>query len=64
MKRNILSIGLAVETLALLGALVLHSRPISVDVHVAHHAAIADLERAAEDFTALVVSLNSSWSNV
>jgi hypothetical protein len=33
-------------------------------VHVAHHAAIADLERAAEDFTALLVSLNSSWSNV
>ena len=64
MKRSILSIGLAVATLALLGALVLQSRPISVDVHVAHHAAIAELERAAEDFTALVVSLNSSWSNV
>jgi len=63
MKRTILSIGLAVAALALLGALVLQSRPVSVDVHVAHHAAIADLERTAEDFTALVVSLNSAWEN-
>jgi len=64
MKRSIIGIGLAAAALALLAALVLQSRPMSVDVHVAHHAAIADLERTAEDFTALVVSLNSSWSNV
>ncbi len=64
MKRSILGIGLAVAALALLGALVLQSRPVSVDVHVAHYAAIADLERSAEDFNALVAGLNSAWANL
>jgi signal transduction histidine kinase len=64
MKRNLLSIGLAAAALALLGALVLQSRPIAVETHVAHHAAIADLERTSEDFSALVADLNSAWANV
>ncbi len=64
MKRSILSIGLAVAALALLGALVLQSRPVSVDVHIAHHAAIADLERTGDDFIALVNSVDTAWANV
>ncbi len=64
MKRSILSIGLAVAALALLGALVLQSRPVPVDVHIAHHAAIADLERTADDFNALVDSIDTAWANV
>ena len=64
MKRSILSIGLAVAALALLGALVLQSRPVPVDVHIAHHAAIADLERTADDFNALVNSVDTAWINV
>ena len=63
MKRSILAIGLAVAALALLGTLVLQSRPMPVDVHVAHHAAIADLERTAEDFHSLLAALNSAWAS-
>ena len=63
MKRSILAIGLAVAALALLGTLVLQSRPVPVDVHVAHHAAIADLERTAEDFNSLITALNSAWAS-
>jgi len=64
MNRSILTVGLAAAALALLGALVLQSRPIAVDVHVSHHAAIADLQRTAEDFSSLLASLSSSWSNL
>ncbi|MGI9258573.1 MAG: sensor histidine kinase, partial [Gammaproteobacteria bacterium] len=64
MKRSILSIGLAVAALALLGALVLQSRPVPVDVHIAHHAAVADLERTGDDFSALVTSIDTAWINV
>ena len=63
MKRIILTIGLSVAALALLGALVLQSRPVPVYVHVAHHAAIADLERTAEDFSSLITALNSAWAS-
>ena len=64
MKRNLLSIGLAVAALALLGALVLQSRPVSVETHVAHHAAIQDLKRTSVDYDVLVADLNSTWVNV
>ncbi len=63
MKRNILAIGFAVAALALLGTLVLQSRPVPVDVRAAHHAAIAELERTAEDFNSLVTGLNSAWAS-
>ena len=63
MKRIILTIGLSVAALALLGTLVLQSRPVPVYVHVAHHAAIADLERTAEDFSSLITALNSAWAS-
>jgi signal transduction histidine kinase len=64
MKRSFLSIGLAVAALALLGALVLQSRPVPVDVHIAHHAAVADLARTGDDFNALVNSIDTAWINV
>jgi signal transduction histidine kinase len=64
MKRSILSIGLAVVALALLGALVLESRPVPVEVHVAHHGAIADLQRTTDDFNALVTGITTAWANV
>jgi signal transduction histidine kinase len=61
MKRRIVAVGLAVAALALLAALVFQSRPVPVEVHLAHHTAVADLERVAEDFKTLVTTLESAW---
>jgi len=60
MKRSILLIGLA----APLGIFLLQSRPVSDEVHAAHLAAIADLERTAEDFSSLTTTLESAWASV
>jgi len=47
----------------LLTALLFQSRSVSVEVHLAHHTAIAELERVGEDFKALVATLESAWQN-
>ncbi len=64
MMRSILMIGLAVVALAPLAVFVLQSRPVPVDVHDAHRAAIADLESTAEDYSSLTTTLNSAWESV
>ncbi len=64
MKRSILMIGLALVALAPLAVFVLQSRPVPEGVHDAHRAAIADLERTAEDYSSLTTTLNSAWATV
>lgn len=61
--RRILIIGLVVAALVPLAKFVLQSRPVPVAVHDAHLAAIADLERTAEDYSALTTTLNSAWTS-
>ena len=63
MKRRIVAVGLLVGALLLLTALLFQSRSVSVEVHLAHHTAIAELERVGEDFNALVATLESAWQN-
>ncbi len=61
--RRILIIGLVVAALVPLAKFVLQSRPVPVAEHDAHLAAIADLERTAEDYSALTTTLNSAWTS-
>ena len=63
MKRRIVAVGLVVGALLLLAALLFQSRSVSVEVHLAHHTAITELERVSEDFDTLVTTLESSWQN-
>lgn len=62
MRRRLISAGLAVGALAMLGALVLGSRPIPIEAHLAHRQAIAAIERAREDYAALLSSLEAARS--
>lgn len=64
MKRSILMIGLSLVALAPLAAFLVQSRPVPDGVHDAHRAAIADLERTAEDYNSLTTTLNSAWTSV
>lgn len=61
--RRILIIGLVLAAMVPLAKFVLQSRPVPVDVHDAHLAAIADLERTAEDYSALTTTLSSAWTS-
>ncbi len=61
MKRRIVAVGLVVGALLLLAALLFQSRSVSVEVHLAHHTAISELERVSEDFDSLVRTLESAW---
>ena len=63
MMRRILIIGLVVAAFVPLAKFVLQSRPVPVAVHDAHLAAIADLERTAEDYSALTTTLDSAWTS-
>jgi len=63
MKRRIVAVGLVVGALSLLMALLFQSRSVSVEVHLAHHTAVAELDRVREDFTTLVTTLESAWQN-
>ena len=63
MMRRILIIGFVVAALVPLAKFVLQSRPVPVAVHDAHLAAIADLERTAEDYSALTTTLDSAWTS-
>ncbi len=60
MQRRLIAAGLTVAALAMLVMLVLDSRPIPIEAHLAHHAAIAELQRSAEDAATLVASLESA----
>jgi two-component system NtrC family sensor kinase len=59
MRRRLISAGLAIAALAMLGILVLGSRPMPVEQHLAHRQAIAETERATGDFETLRASLES-----
>ncbi len=61
--RRILIIGLVLAAMVPLAKFVLQSRPVPVAVHDAHLAAIADLERTAEDYSALTTTLSSAWTS-
>ena len=60
MQRRLFAAGLTVAALAMLAMLVLDSRPLPIDAHLAHHSAIAELERSADDAETLVASLESA----
>jgi two-component system, NtrC family, sensor kinase len=63
MKRTVVAISLAVAAVALLAVLVLQSRGIAIGTHVAHHEALAEIERIADDHVRLVASLRASWES-
>ncbi|NIW24083.1 MAG: hypothetical protein GWN29_05640, partial [Gammaproteobacteria bacterium] len=60
MKRRLIAAGFTVAALAMLAMLVLDSQPIPIEAHLAHHAAVAELDRSAEDAATLVASLESA----
>jgi two-component system, NtrC family, sensor kinase len=64
MMRTVAAIVLAVAAVALLAALVLQSRAIPIGTHVSHHAALAEVERIADDHGSLVASLRASWESL
>jgi signal transduction histidine kinase len=64
MKRTGVAVVLALAALALLSALVMRSRAIPVEAHLAHHAALSDLGRVADDFDALTTTLASAFQNL
>ena len=63
MKRRFVAVGLVVGALLLLTALLFQSRSVSVEVHLAHHTAMTELERVREDFMTLVTTLESAWQS-
>ena len=60
MRRRLISVGLATGALAMLAILVLESRPMAVEQHLAHRQAITELERARTDFETLIAALESA----
>jgi signal transduction histidine kinase len=62
MKRTAISAFLAVAALAMLAALVLRSRSLPLDVHIAENTIGTELDRVTEDFATLVATLQSSWT--
>ncbi|HEY8519017.1 MAG TPA: ATP-binding protein [Gammaproteobacteria bacterium] len=61
MKRTAAAVLVATAALGLLVSLALASRPMPVETHVAQYSASSDLQRASEDFRALVAALQSAW---
>ena len=61
MKRRIVAVGLAAAAIVLLAVLVLQSRSVSIDAHLAHHTVLAELALVSEDFGTLVSDLNTAW---
>ena len=63
MKRAVVAVGLAIAALALLASLVMRSSSVPVERHLAHHSAIGELERVAEDYKTFVATLVSAFDN-
>ena len=63
MKRRIVAVALAVAAIVLLAVLVIQSRSVSIDAHLAHHTALAELGRVSEDFGTLLSDLNAAWKD-
>jgi signal transduction histidine kinase len=62
MKRTAISAILAIAALAMLAALVLRSRSLPLDVHIAENTIGTEIDRVTEDFATLVSTLQSSWA--
>ena len=54
---------MVVGALLLLATLLFQSRSVSVEVHLAHHTAVTELDRVRDDFRTLVTTLESAWQN-
>ncbi len=63
MKRTAISGFLAVTALAMLVALVMRSRSLPLDVHIAENTIGTELDRINDDFGTLVATLQSSWAD-
>ena len=61
MKRKILAVLFAALAIGLLAYLVVKSRSVVVDSHLSHFTALAELERAREDFQTLLATLDEAW---
>ncbi len=62
MNRSIAAIFLAAGAMALLIMLIVQSRGIPMEQHVAHNAALLELERIAEDHASLIATLEAAWA--
>jgi two-component system, NtrC family, sensor kinase len=62
MNRSIAAIFLAAGAMALLIMLIVQSRGIPMEQHVAHNAALLELERIAEDHAILIATLEAAWA--
>ena len=63
MKRTIIVVTLAVVALALLAAVALQSRSVPLEVHIAQHSVATETARVSEDFSTLLSTLGSAWTN-
>jgi signal transduction histidine kinase len=61
MKRAVIAVVLALAALGLLVSLVLESRSLPVETHVAQYTIAGDLQRIGSDFRALVDTLEAAW---
>ena len=61
MKRAVIALVLALAALGLLVSLVLESRPLPVETHVAQYTITGDLQRIDADYRALVGTLEAAW---
>jgi signal transduction histidine kinase len=61
MKRAVIALVLALAALGLLVSLVLESRSLPVETHVAQYTITGDLQRIDADFRALVETLEAAW---
>lgn len=64
MTRRIVVYCLGALAAVLLGVLVLESRSMGVDGHLAHYESLTRIERASEDYSALMVTLADAWENL
>ncbi|MBN1240783.1 MAG: GHKL domain-containing protein [Gammaproteobacteria bacterium] len=62
MKRTAVAVVLAVAALAMLTSLVLQSRSLPLDVHLAQNTIATELGRVTEDYRTLVATLESEWA--
>ncbi len=62
MKRSAATITLAVAAMVLLAMLIVQSRGIPIEHHVAHNAALLELERIIADHGDFVSGLQSAWA--
>ena len=62
MKRKIIAATLGVAAVTVLALLVMQSRSVTVDGHLAHFTALTTLDRVQDDFDTLMASLQDAWA--